>query len=86
MSVNPGFAGQTFLPTTIDKIKQVRKVISASGRDIRLAVDGGIKTTNIAQIAQAGADVFVAGSAIFDPPDYAAVITEMRRQLAKISK
>jgi len=84
MSVNPGFAGQTFLPTAIDKIKLVRKVISASGRDIRLAVDGGIKTKNIAQIAQAGADIFVAGSAIFDQPDYAEVITEMRSQLAKV--
>lgn len=84
MSVHPGFAGQTFIPSTLDKIKQVRKLISESGRDIRLAVDGGVKTTNIAQIAQAGAEVFVAGSAIFNQPDYAEVIAEMRRQLAKV--
>ena len=82
MSVNPGFAGQAFLSASIGKIREVRNLISAAGRDIRIAVDGGIKTTNIADIAQAGADIFVAGSAIFDQPDYAAVITEMRRQLA----
>jgi ribulose-phosphate 3-epimerase len=84
MSVNPGFAGQTFIPSALDKIKQVRNLISASGRDVLLAVDGGIKTKNIGQIAQAGADIFVAGSAIFNQPDYAKVIAEMRRQLAKV--
>ena len=82
MSVNPGFGGQTFIPSSLEKIKQARDLISASGRDIRLAVDGGVKIENIAQIAQAGADRFVAGSAIFNQPHYAKVIAEMRRQLA----
>jgi ribulose-phosphate 3-epimerase len=84
MAVNPGFAGQTFIPSTLDKIKQVRNLISVSGQDLRLAVDGGVKITNIAQIAQAGADIFIAGSAIFNQPNYAAVIAEMRRQLASV--
>jgi ribulose-phosphate 3-epimerase len=83
MSVNPGFAGQTFIPQSLDKITEVRNIISISGRDIYLGVDGGIKTKNIAQIAQAGADIFVAGSAIFNQPDYVEVIAEMRRQLVK---
>jgi len=86
MSVNPGFGGQQFIPSTIDKIKQTRKILDAysekSGRQIRLEVDGGINTQNIGQIAAAGADTFVAGSAIFGKPDYAHVISEMRRELA----
>ena len=86
MSVNPGFGGQQFIPSTIDKIKQTRKILDAysekSGRQIRLEVDGGINTQNIAQIAASGADTFVAGSAIFGKPDYAHVISEMRRELA----
>jgi ribulose-phosphate 3-epimerase len=86
MSVNPGFGGQQFIPSTIDKIKQTRKILDAysekSGRQIRLEVDGGINTQNIGQIAAAGADTFVAGSAIFGEPDYAHVISEMRRELA----
>ncbi len=81
MSVNPGFGGQSFIPATLDKLRQVRQRIQESGRDIRLEVDGGVKTDNIRQIAEAGADMFVAGSAIFDQPDYAAVITRMRQEL-----
>lgn len=86
MSVNPGFGGQQFIPSTIDKIRQTRQLLDTyaqkSGRQIRLEVDGGINTHNIAQIAAAGADTFVAGSAIFGKPDYAHVISEMRRELA----
>ena len=82
MSVNPGFGGQSFIPGALRKIEQVRKLIDASGRDIRLEVDGGIKTDNIRQVAEAGADTFVAGSAIFGKPDYKAVIDAMRVQLA----
>ncbi|MFC3034120.1 ribulose-phosphate 3-epimerase [Pseudoalteromonas fenneropenaei] len=85
MSVNPGFGGQSFIPATLDKLRQVRARIDASGRDIRLEVDGGVKVDNIAEIAAAGADMFVAGSAIFSQPDYAAVIAEMRAELAKVS-
>ncbi len=81
MSVNPGFGGQSFIPATLDKLRQVRQRIQESGRDIRLEVDGGVKTDNICQIAEAGADMFVAGSAIFDQPDYAAVIARMRQEL-----
>ena len=81
MSVNPGFGGQSFIPSTLDKIAKVRRMIDDSGRDIRLQVDGGIKVDNIAEVAAAGADTFVAGSAIFNTPDYASVITEMRKQL-----
>lgn len=84
MSVNPGFGGQSFIPATLEKIKKVRQLISAQHRAIHLSVDGGVKTDNIAQIAQAGADTFVAGSAIFNQPDYAAVITAMRKQLATV--
>jgi ribulose-phosphate 3-epimerase len=84
MSVNPGFGGQSFIPQTLDKLRQVRALIDASGRDIRLEVDGGIKADNIAQVAQAGADMFVAGSAIFNQPDYQAVISEMRKQLEQV--
>jgi ribulose-phosphate 3-epimerase len=81
MSVNPGFGGQSFIPATLDKLRQVRQRINESGRDIRLEVDGGVKVDNIRQIAEAGADMFVAGSAIFDQPDYAAVIARMRQEL-----
>jgi len=81
MSVNPGFGGQSFIPATLDKLRQVRQRIQESGRDIRLEVDGGVKVDNIRQIAEAGADMFVAGSAIFDQPDYAAVIARMRQEL-----
>jgi ribulose-phosphate 3-epimerase len=81
MSVNPGFGGQTFIAGTIDKIRQVRERIDASGRNIRLEVDGGVKTDNIREIAAAGADTFVAGSAIFNTDDYKATIDGMREQL-----
>jgi len=84
MSVNPGFGGQKFIPSTLDKIHEVRALIDASGRDIRLEVDGGIGPGNIAEIAAAGADTFVAGSAIFSQPDYAAVIDSMRQALADL--
>lgn len=83
MSVNPGFGGQSFIPGTLDKLRQVRKLIDQSGFDIRLEVDGGVKTDNIAAIAEAGADMFVAGSAIFGQPDYKKVIDDMRNQLEK---
>jgi len=82
MSVNPGFGGQSFIPSALKKIEQARRLIDASGRDIRLEVDGGIKVDNIRQVASAGADTFVAGSAIFGKPDYASVIADMRRELA----
>ncbi|WP_434354185.1 ribulose-phosphate 3-epimerase [Psychrobacter sp. HD31] len=84
MSVNPGFGGQSFIESTLPKIKQVRKLIDASGRDIRLEVDGGVKASNIRAIAEAGADMFVAGSAIFNQDDYAQAIDEMREQLALV--
>ena len=84
MSVNPGFGGQKFIPATMDKIAEVRALIDASGFDIRLEVDGGINPDNIADIAAAGADTFVAGSAIFNQPDYKAVIDQMREQLATV--
>jgi ribulose-phosphate 3-epimerase len=82
MSVNPGFGGQKFIPSTLEKIREVRALIDASGRNIRLEVDGGIGPGNIAEIAAAGADTFVAGSAIFGQSDYAAVIDSMRQALA----
>jgi ribulose-phosphate 3-epimerase len=82
MSVNPGFGGQQFIASVLPKIAEVRRRIAASGRDIWLEVDGGVKTDNIAQIARAGADTFVAGSAIFGSRDYAATISEMRQRLA----
>ena len=85
MSVNPGFGGQSFIPHTLDKLREVRRRIDESGYDIRLEVDGGVKVNNIGEIAAAGADMFVAGSAIFDQPDYKKVIDEMRRELAKVS-
>jgi len=86
MSVNPGFGGQSFIPSTLDKLRLVREKINASGRDIRLEVDGGVKVDNIAEIAAAGADMFVAGSAIFSQPDYKAAIDQMRAELAKVTK
>ena len=86
MSVNPGFGGQSFIPATLEKLTQARKRIDESGLDIRLEVDGGVKVSNIAEIARAGADMFVAGSAIFDQPDYKKVIDEMRQQLAAVGK
>ncbi|MDX1802555.1 MAG: ribulose-phosphate 3-epimerase [Alcanivorax sp.] len=83
MSVNPGFGGQKFIPGTLDKVRQVRELIDASGRDIRLEVDGGVSENNIREVAAAGADTFVAGSAIFGKDDYAAVIARMREQLSQ---
>ncbi len=81
MSVNPGFGGQSFIPSALDKLRQARERIQASGRDIRLEIDGGVKIDNIREIAQAGADTFVAGSAIFNTDDYRATIQAMRNQL-----
>ncbi|QIQ20608.1 ribulose-phosphate 3-epimerase [Zophobihabitans entericus] len=85
MSVNPGFGGQSFIRSTLDKLKQVRKLIDQSGRDIRLEVDGGVKAENIAEIAAAGADMFVAGSAIFGH-DYKQVIDKMRAELRSVDQ
>jgi ribulose-phosphate 3-epimerase len=85
MSVNPGFGGQKFIPGALDKLRAVRERIDRSGRDIWLEVDGGVKTENIADIARAGADTFVAGSAIFGSGDYAATIKAMRQELARSS-
>ncbi|MGY3568531.1 ribulose-phosphate 3-epimerase [Vibrio sp. SCSIO 43135] len=85
MSVNPGFGGQSFIPNTLDKLRAVRKMIDESGRDIRLEIDGGVKVDNIREIAEAGADMFVAGSAIFNQPNYKEVIDEMRAELAKVN-
>jgi ribulose-phosphate 3-epimerase len=82
MSVNPGFGGQGFIPGALDKLRAVRQMIERSGRDVRLEIDGGVKADNIAQIAAAGADTFVAGSAIFNAPDYAQVIKQMRANVA----
>ncbi|ATA52282.1 ribulose-phosphate 3-epimerase [Variovorax boronicumulans] len=84
MSVNPGFGGQSFIDSALRKIEQARKRIEQSGRDIRLEVDGGIKADNIARVASAGADTFVAGSAIFNAKDYGTVIGDMRQQLATV--
>jgi ribulose-phosphate 3-epimerase len=84
MSVNPGFGGQKFIASTLVKLRQVRALIDASGRSIRLEVDGGIKADNIAEVAAAGADTFVAGSAIFEAGDYKAAIGEMRKRLAAV--
>jgi ribulose-phosphate 3-epimerase len=83
MSVNPGFGGQKFIPHTLEKLKQARALIDASGREIRLEIDGGVNVQNIREIAAAGADTFVAGSAIFGQPDYKAVIDAMRAELAQ---
>ncbi|OQY19422.1 MAG: ribulose-phosphate 3-epimerase [Desulfobacteraceae bacterium 4572_35.1] len=81
MSVNPGFGGQSFIPAMLPKIKQLREMIEASGRNIELEVDGGVKVENIAEIAAAGADVFVAGSAVFNAPDYRAAIAALRNEV-----
>ena len=86
MSVNPGFGGQTFIPSTLDKLRVARALIDQSGCNIRLEVDGGVGPHNIADIAEAGADTFVAGSAIFSAPDYSAVIEEMRAKLATVKR
>ncbi len=83
MSVNPGYGGQSFIPYVVDKISAVRTLIDATGKNIRLEVDGGVKVNNIGQLAAAGADTFVAGSAIFNEPDYAEVINNMREQIAQ---
>ena len=90
MSVNPGFGGQSFIPSALDKLRAARRLIDASGREIRLEIDGGVKAGNIAEIKAAGADTFVAGSAIFgagkdsDPHRYDSIVGEMRRELAKV--
>ncbi|WP_333606451.1 ribulose-phosphate 3-epimerase [Arsukibacterium sp.] len=86
MSVNPGFGGQKFIPATLDKLAAARQIIQQSGRPIRLEIDGGVTVDNIADIAAAGADMFVAGSAIFNSPDYAQTIAKMRQQLAAVSR
>ena len=86
MSVNPGFGGQKFIPATLEKLAAARNIIDASGLPIRLEIDGGVNLDNIADIAAAGADMFVAGSAIFNAADYAEVITKMRQQLAKVPR
>ena len=83
MSINPGFGGQTFIPGTLDKLKEVRQRIDKSGFDIRLEIDGGVKVNNIAEIAAAGADTFVAGSAIFGADDYAATIQQMKENISR---
>ena len=85
MSVNPGFGGQAFIPATLDKLREARALIDASGLPIRLEIDGGVTTANIREIAQAGADTFVAGSAIFNSDDYAATIAAMRAELAAVA-
>jgi len=84
MSVNPGFGGQSFLPSTLGKLREARALIDASGLDIRLEVDGGVGPANIGEVAACGADTFVAGSAIFGQPDYTGVIAAMRSELAKV--
>jgi ribulose-phosphate 3-epimerase len=86
MSVNPGFGGQLFIPSALEKIKTLRALVTANNKDIQIAVDGGIKTENIASVAAAGANMFIAGSAIFTQPDYAKVIADMRKELSKIRK
>jgi ribulose-phosphate 3-epimerase len=92
MSVNPGFGGQSFIPSALDKLKQTRDIIQASGREIRLEIDGGVKVDNIAEIAAAGADTFVSGSGIFskgqdsDPNRYDSIIRQMRGELAKAGR
>jgi ribulose-phosphate 3-epimerase len=86
MSVNPGFGGQSFIKSALPKLREARKLIDDSGFPIRLEIDGGVKTSNIREIAEAGADTFVAGSAIFNTADYKATIAEMRAELAKVQK
>ena len=89
MSVNPGFGGQSFIPSALDKLREAKEIIKASGRDIRLEIDGGVKADNIREIAAAGADTFVSGSGIFgkaqdsDPNRYDSIIKQMREELAK---
>ena len=83
MSVNPGFGGQKFIPSALDKLRQARKIIADAGRDIRLEIDGGVKVDNIREIAMAGADTFVAGSAIFGSADYATTIAAMKTEISK---
>ena len=85
MSVNPGFGGQAFIPSALDKLREARAIIESSGRDIRLEIDGGVKVDNIGEIAAAGADTFVAGSAIFGSDDYAATIAAMKKEINKAS-
>jgi ribulose-phosphate 3-epimerase len=85
MSVNPGFGGQKFIPSALDKLRQARRIIDDSGLDIRLEIDGGVKVDNIGEIAAAGADTFVAGSAIFGSEDYAATIAAMKGEIARNS-
>ena len=82
--MNPGFGGQSFIRSSLDKLKQAREMIRASGRNIRLEIDGGVKTDNIREIAAAGADTFVAGSAIFGAKDYKAIIKKMREELSLV--
>lgn len=86
MSVNPGFGGQSFIPSTLQKLRDVKQKIAASGRNIRIEVDGGVKANNIREIAQAGADMFVAGSAIFNCENYETAINEMRQELAQVKR
>lgn len=86
MSVNPGFGGQSFISSSLEKLREARKIIDQSGREIRLEIDGGVKVDNIRQIAEAGADTFVAGSAIFQTPDYKATVAAMRAQLAQVKR
>ena len=86
MSVNPGFGGQAFIPATLEKLRKAHALIQSSGKPIRLAIDGGIKPDNIQTVAEAGADMFIAGSAIFSQPDYASVINSMRDALKKQKK
>jgi ribulose-phosphate 3-epimerase len=86
MSVNPGFGGQKFIESSLGKLRQARKLIDASGRHVRLEIDGGVKTDNISRIAAAGADTFVAGSAIFGSDSYVATIAEMKAEIAAASK
>ncbi len=86
MSVNPGFGGQGFIPSALDKLRKVRERIDATGKPIRLEIDGGVKPDNIGAIAAAGADTFVAGSAIFGKPDYKAVIAQMRAEIDKAAR
>ncbi len=85
MSVNPGFGGQKFIPSALDKLREARAIIAESGREIRLEIDGGVKVDNIGEIAAAGADTFVAGSAIFGSGDYAATIAAMKAEIEKVS-
>ncbi len=86
MSVNPGFGGQSFIPAALDKLREARELIDVSGREIRLEIDGGVKVDNIGAIAAAGADTFVAGSAIFGNKDYAATIAAMKAEIAKAGR